>query len=779
MARPIDPTSRIQVEQRAKRLRSEESGWTRSLCLGIALAALKAWQWTHYLENGGDPGPLAGSFPKLPEEPGCWVVVGARPQGVLRGSPEASEAEILQEVVLEGDYRSHPDQAIWGLGPTDGTQSRVRLLRGDQWLEDGQAEGCEVPDREQLARALELADLLQKRLQPLLRPSFYLEASLWIGELLKAPRAEAYSPSEDHRHRAVIWVDPQNWEVMGLETVMEGRAVLQGAPGFPWPGDLWRVPVEPLGIPSEKALQRHNIPARVSEAVALSAAAWHFGRVLYRKALPGHADSLGCRGLEKLEDLRELLEELKVLKPEGEKMQPIGGKTLAPLVTTQVPMVTTKALIRKDRWEEQEEGHGAYTYIRPSDVNGSGKWEITFRDREQDFGYASWKQCLQILEKGGLEMATLHHLLCLLVAQQENQGARFEVRGDDALEALGYGNSRGGKAGSRRSDLLKKLAITAWLLDGVQCEGKARIGKTGERIQMARGGRIWNIEYRAVGDVQLTLPMEGNEETSGTITDLRLIVTPGTWIEHQRTLKGDRLLYAPFSPRILQLGRYKQELAYRIGAILGMEARIKWKTGRAQVQVERLLREVGLGEMVEKARRDRRTAHDLRQKWNAAMVTLQQVVGFRFEFPPEHYHEALIPEDLRPAEMGEAGPTPPKALEELLASRLVIHFPEEVAEALQAALPVEERKALPRPQPEKRKERTEQRQSRPNSVRLKEALEHAKASGAITGRRQVAERLQLSVSQLSKRENGHIPLPERELKRCLALLETLRPKAQR
>lgn len=79
MARPSALTSRLQVDQRAKRLRSEESGWTRSRCLGIAMAALKAWQWTHYLENGGDPGPLAGTFPKLPEELGSWVVVGAHP----------------------------------------------------------------------------------------------------------------------------------------------------------------------------------------------------------------------------------------------------------------------------------------------------------------------------------------------------------------------------------------------------------------------------------------------------------------------------------------------------------------------------------------------------------------------------------------------------------------------------------------------------------------------------------------------------------------------------
>ncbi|MFM7676500.1 MAG: helix-turn-helix domain-containing protein [Synechococcus sp.] len=684
----------------------------------------------------------------------------------------------LQEVVPD---RAHPDRAIWGFGPihpykdknTDGHPSRIHLLRGDQWLEDGQAEGCAVADREQLARALELADLLQKKLQPLLRPSFYLEASRWIGELLKAPRAEAYSPPE--AARAAIWVDPLNWEIMGTETPMEGRAVLLGAPGFPWPGDLWRVPGEPLGIPSEEALRRHAISA---EDAALSAAAWHFGRVLYRKALPGRPDSLGCRGLERLRDLRQLLEELDVLQPEGLRTHPVGDLPVTPMATTEVSMVTTKALIRKDRWEEAEDGRGRYIHSPPSNANGYRRWEITLREGEADFGFSSMAHCQKVLEKGGLEMAALHGLLCCLVMQQEDPGSRFEVNGEDLLEDLGYGRPRGGKEGSTRSDYLKKLAMTAWLLDGVQCEGTARNYQTGERIEMARGGRIWTIEYRTVGEAQLNLPMESQQETSGTITDLRLIVTPGTWVGAQRSRKGDHLLYVPFDPRILQLGRYKQELAYRIGLLLGMEARIRWRSGQAHVEVQKLLKEAGFGEVVEKALQDRRSAHVLRQKWDAALVTLQQVVGFRFEFPPEHYPEALIPEDLRPAEMGQPGPTPPKALEQLLASRLVIHFPETVATSLRKALPHQERKALPRTRPENRQERTEQ-QRRPNSVRLKEALEQAKASGAITGRRQVAERLGMSVGQLSKLENGHYPLPERELKRCLALLETLRPKAQR
>jgi regulator of protease activity HflC (stomatin/prohibitin superfamily) len=120
--------------------------------------------------------------------------------------------------------------------------------------------------------------------------------------------------------------------------------------------------------------------------------------------------------------------------------------------------------------------------------------------------------------------------------------------------------------------------------------------------------------------------------------------------------------------------------------------------------------------------------------------------------------------------MEDPGPTPHGALEQLRASRLEIIWPEPVVEAIhQKALPQREREATSKA----RREQRETLQSRPNGARLKEALEKAKASGAIKGRRQAAGRLQISVAQLSKLENGHKPLPERELQRYLRLLETL------
>lgn len=772
MARPTDPTSQLQVEKRAKWLRSEESGWTESLVLSIALAALKAWQWSHYLENGGVLGPLAGTFPQLPEEPGSWVMVGAR--RLISKAESSAEAEAawvrrnqgLAEAELGPFLPSDPQPALSGW-PSHGTEGTERTLtsREGSWLLDGQAKGCEVPDTEQLTMAMELASLLYARhLQLLLRPAFYKEAATWIGELLKQLRPETYSPPEINRR--TTWLNPKNWEVMGEEVPMDGISALLGAPGSPWAGDLWRVPVYPHGIPSDEALRSHGIS---DQELALSAACWHFGRVIYRKLLDPRANALGQSGLERPPLLRQLLEELEILKPGGLKTQPVGA--LARATTNEVTMLGFRALPRPDKWTAAEEdGRGRYLHER-SDKNGWRKWEITLQEDRGEIAFASLARCQQVLEKGGLEITALHGLLCCLVMQQEDPSARFEVGGDALLDALGYGQARGGRDGSSRSDLLKKVAQAATLLGAVRCEGGSKNRAQGTRISM-EFGPMWSIAVRADGQLKL---LEGpGEEQLGTVTDLTLTVTPGTWVQSQRDqATGTHLLYVPMATRVLSLGRYREELAFRLGIHLAMGAREKnqWKAGRANERVGQLLEQILPTGELEKAFQSRDAAHRLRNKWAAALTTLQQVVGFRFEFPLDQYPPALIPEDLRPPDMADPGPVGHGALEKLLASRLLIHWPELVVDAMhQKALPQREKETT-------RQLRREQRsaiQSRPNGARLKEALEQAKAEGSITGRRQAADRLGMSPSQLSKLENGGKPLSRDELQRCLNLLETLK-----
>lgn len=687
MGRPINPTSRNQVDLRARELRDPENGWTDLLLQKLALGCLHAQRWHLYIQDGGEPGPLAGTFPQLPDTPGQRVRIGA-------------------EVVPLGESGLH----VWGdVG------------------EDSHEDLPLDPSFEEVTQ--EVVDRLEIHVRNHLRPAFYREVAVWIGEGLA--QGEAEELEEDR-----VGVGPFH--------------------------DLWQVPhrlVVPSRFPNQLHLLHH-------------AAAWHFARHLYRSLLNPKPNSLGRRGLERPALLRQLLEELEVLKPGGLKTQPIGGKALARMATHEVPMLGFRAFPRPDKWEESEDGRGRFLHNPPSSTKGHRRWELTLQEGREDLAFASLARCQQVLERGGLEMTALHGLLCCLVMQQEDPGSRFEVSGDDLLKDLGLDKATGGREGSTRSDLLKRLASSATLLGGVRCEGHSRNNSTGTRIAM-EFGPMWSISIRADGQLQLL--EDHAEERLGTVTDLTLSVTPGTWVESQRVLSpsgGSHLLYVPMATRVLSLRPHRQELAFRLGIHLamGVRERQQWKGGRANVRVGKLLEEILPKGELERAERDRDAAHRLRNRWEAALETLHRVVGFRFEFPAGQYPEALIPEDLRPPGMEDPGPAPHGALEQLLASRLEIIWPEPVVEAIhQKALPQREREATS-------KARREQRasiQSRPNGARLKEALERAKASGAISGRRQAAARLGMSPGQLSKLENGHASLPERELQRCLNLLETL------
>lgn len=748
MARPTDPTSQRQVEMRARWLRSEESGWTQSLALAIAMAALKAWQWSHYLENGGEPGPLAGTFPRLPEEPGSWVLVGA------------SEVTDLSQTQTEEEGKAmagaHPDRTLWGFGPARAGEAprRLHLLRGDLWLVDGQAEGCEAPDTEQLAKAMELASLLQERhLHLLLRLAFYKKVAAWIGELLKKPRPETYSPPE--ADRTAIWLDPRNWGILGTEVPMDGFSALVGAPGSPWPGDLWRVPAAPLGIPSDEALHRHDISA---EELAVCAACWHFGRVIYRKLLDPKVIG-GQSGLERPTLLRQLLEELGVVFPRGLPVRSVDGRPVVSMASHEVATLGLRAFPRADKWSE-EDGRGRYLHERRG-----RRWQVTMATGSgEELAFRSLAQCRKLLthKNAGLEITALHALLCCYVMQCREPGSRFVVSGDDLLKDLNLEARRHG--GATRSDLLKELGQTASLLGLAQCEGRSR-PKGGELISMELGP-MWSISIHANGQLGL---LEQGDPRPDTLTDLSLTVTPGTWAETPQWVnrEGGHLYYGPIATEILQLGRHKRDLAFRLGIhlALGFWERSLWKSGVARnVRVGDLLRDVLPQGDMERAKGNREEGRRLRERWSAALATLRDAVGFRFEFPD--CPPWLIPPDF-PGHDGS--PAQHGALETLLNSRVEIHWPEKVVEA-------RFRKPLAQIQERETQRLIRQTQTRLLNQRPTDNAAQLKTAREATGmsQREVAPRLGIARGYLSQLESGAKPLTREKLRSLLALLGTLK-----
>lgn len=711
MGRKKDPQSRTQIELRAKRLRDTASGWTQQVLTNLALACLRAQDWIDFLEEAGQAakGPEARPFPALPEAAGSRVRVGARRLDLT--TPEGW-AEYRREI--------------------------------EPWLRESISTGQITALRQQAAA---LADPLQERVAAQLGPEFYRRHSAWIGELLAA--------------------GPQD------------RAWIFG----PGAQDLWAVPDAPLGLPPEAVLaELERVHPEAREQIAANAAAWLAARELYRSAVDGRADARGRRGLERPALLRALLEDLGVIEPLGEKPAPLaeqaGDSGVLRMASGAPVAVATTALMRPDRWREDEVG-GRYLHEREQTRS---KYELRIQHRQPaeadaDVVFFGLARCREMLEGRGLDVAGLHGVLCCYLAQLDDPRATIELNGRALLEDLGLGNADGGRAGSSRSELLKRLGSMATLLGAIWCGDGESKGKGG--WVTTEQGPLWNVSIRTDGlSQQLDLGVGVSDSlAASTITDLTVVVSGGAWIRshlNRGSLDGGDGLYqfVPVALAVLQLSRYRSELAFRLGMHLTLRYRTNpkaWQAGKMRVRLGQLLAEVLPEERLERAlaKGDRRQAQLLRDEIFNALTVLARSVGFQYSWPSDH-PPSLIPEDLRtPEQVAEA--TPNGALAKLLAAWVTIHWPERVVEARHASAlrKVEERQ-------EKRIYRSRQALAaapeKPNGAILREAIEQAKREGLTDGYRDLAPLLGTNPAQLSRMVNGKKEVPQRDLERMLKLL---------
>jgi hypothetical protein len=576
---------------------------------------------------------------------------------------------------------------------------------------------------------MELADLLQeKHLLNHLRPGFYQEVAIWIGELMKAPRTVEREGEER-----------PEW------TVTSGGVV-----------DLWSVPEKPFGMPTPETEVSLGLSL---EEFALGPACWHFGRVLYRKVLDPRAIN-GQSGLERPALLRQLLEELEVVAPRGLAVKPMEGGSVARMTTHKTAQMASKAFCRSDRWID-EDGRGLYREEKPR----KEFWEMSMATpNENELAYLSLAECRRLLDmkNSGLEIAALHGVLRMCVMQLEDPRAEFTVSGDFLINALGLRDRRGG--GQTRSDLLKKVYIWSHSLGLARCSGWSK-PKGGEPFHVKQG-LLWMIETDTYGVNQLNL-LDEDESRAVDLTDLSVTVKAGAWAETQRTQKEDHLLYVPIATEILRLGRQRGEMTFRLGLYLGTEYRIRpdwWSTGKANIRVGDLLREVLPEPQLTKAKQNRDEARKLRERWGKALATLRDSVGFSFSFPG--CLPALIPSGFPGHEPG----APSGALELLLNSRVEIQWPEKVTghrlkpsvEEVAKHQIRQERVRRLNPGLDIRAER---------AARLKEAVAATGASLEV-----LAARLGVSKSQVSKLQNNRARMTELEVQEFLRKLETVRPR---
>lgn len=122
------------------------------------------------------------------------------------------------------------------------------------------------------------------------------------------------------------------------------------------------------------------------------------------------------------------------------------------MASHEVASLGLRAFPRADKWDE-EEGRGRFLHERPG-----RRWQVTMATGAgEELAFKSLAQCRKLLtyKNAGLEITSLHALLCCYVMQCREPGSRFVVSADDLLRDLGLEARR--KGGLTRSDLLKEI----------------------------------------------------------------------------------------------------------------------------------------------------------------------------------------------------------------------------------------------------------------------------------------------------------------------------------
>ena len=710
MPRPTDPASTKQIKGRARRMK--EGPWTQKVLTNLAGAMIQAAQWKAWQDSGGIPGPddTTSSWPRLPDTPGERVQLGVI---------------ALDLTTAEG----------W---------KTVRETSPDQW-DRGQLWELAQTVAKQLAETLEHS--------PLLGDAFYSQHSRRAGDMLTT--------------------EEQTLPV----TVLTGAYQ-----------SLWRTPESPLGLPPADHFMSPS--AENSETVALNQVAWEAARDLYRSLGGSQPDEHGRRGLEQPKVLQLWCERLGLVEADGTMaVGPLTDEEVTRMATG-LPWSKAQATMLSPRVEDrgsddagnpEAPGHLHRSRQAMNPIRGGYEAVVSVADHssavsDDPLAWAHVQKAQELLETHGPEMARLSLYWSMHVCGRPDPTAPFLVDGDDLLKDFALDSTSGGRgrvAVLERSKRLRHQAMLARALDLVTVQTKDYLGpadKTGNRTFRRFTGRLWSVESLEVGtEAQLTLDGQTTIPTDEVVTDLRLLIRPGSWVKKypaQGQSKGEQLWYGHVATSVLRLSHERNQLAATLGLFLStaLYERQARHSGEVRFRVRELLSKVLLASDLEQAKTDRRYSERLRQRWVAALDLLHHRVGFRFNFCPDTYPAWAVPEVLRQTSEDISGRAPHGALDQLLKGYITVRWPEPVLTLAGSSKEEEQSRALlsttAKPAQRKRPAR-----GTPNGTLLKEGRR-----ASSLNQRAAASVLGISQSTLTRLETCKSPLARNDLNRYLELL---------
>ena len=339
-------------------------------------------------------------------------------------------------------------------------------------------------------------------------------------------------------------------------------------------------------------------------------------------------------------------------------------KSIVPVPSSAVMFSSMEAYTRKELWQKDTEG---MAYLQHRAKGNPNNYIEHYICSPGDITMLPWNEAQQIIDKFGFTTAKLHLIFAAHAMNQENPWQNtFNLKASDIIQEFGWDKNHK----KLKAEKLLEIASTAFALDcllvkTVWVEGR---NKKGEMVGSVPIGRMWNVQIRVSGQLNLEGKINNPDE-------VYITIQPGLWTQdflNRAGAKSREALYqfGYLAQQVLKIDPYHDELALRLAIHLTLDSRVRLD---GKYKVIELLEIAFPSTVIEQARLDRRKAYNLKQRWNSAIKLLLKL-GWQIAFDPETY-----PESLRPNSKDNK---PKGYLEKLLCAKLTIKPPAPIPELI-------------------------------------------------------------------------------------------------
>jgi DNA-binding XRE family transcriptional regulator len=390
--------------------------------------------------------------------------------------------------------------------------------------------------------------------------------------------------------------------------------------------------------------------------------------------------------------------------------------------------------------------------VRETSLNGGkdfskGRIDLQIRDRYDltDFAEIAYQVKEVIAQQFGEQTLKLHYALAIIAFRQPQAWKRdFKVSASKLLADFGEDK--------KFQRYIPKSKREAYGKPAQYFPKRERLEQIIHQAQLLKRVEVWVREWRLASKKILTVEMSNlwdifaitevvqmSTDGNNTLVDVEISYRPGKWFEKFANHKYLRE-FGYITGEALKLDPYREKMALRL-AYFALFALQQHRSGR--YQLETLLRRIGYGKEIEEAKTDPSAASNLKRSFDRAL----KILG-NFEYPYSFEYYSNTPEWVRPDSQVRK---PKKWFETWLQLSGTLTQPE--------ALP--KRGSKPQEEPPKRSTQRKSAQSAPRICDLLVFGQQVRTARKATGEslRAMAQKLEISPSQLSQIENGRYPHP--------------------